>query len=391
MKKIFLAAAVLGFTTLSQVFAQEDAPKPDNKSEEIIIRNKGENNMNLTVQINGDSITVNGKPLNQFVDSVVTIRKRKMIIHDGDRAMAFDFDNNNWQKQMDEAQNNYHRQWKKSKESSRPFLGVTTEKTDGGVKVIEVVASSAAEKAGIKEGDIITKINDKQIEDPEMLSATIVAMKPKDEIKVYYKRNGKQKSSKAILGERKESTTMTYSFQMPDMPELPEVPEAPELQGMQDMMHNNFGMMPRQKKLGLKIQDTEDGMVKVIDVEDSSAAAKAGILKDDILTEIDGKKINNTDDAREQLHPEEGKNTYEVKIKRNGTEMSFTIKIPKKLKNRQFIIRTIKTLSVSRQCLVLPGFFIAKYQLSVLIPEKIISDNATGYCFLLSVFLLHIS
>jgi serine protease Do len=342
MKKLFLAAAVLGFTAMSQVFAQDDTPKTNNKSEEIIIHNKGENDMNLTVQINGDSIMVNGKPLSQFIDSAVTIRKRKMIIHDGDKEMTFNLDNNNWfdndawKKQWDEAKRNYYHQLKKSRESSKPFLGVTTEKTDGGVRVVEVVPASAAEKAGIKQGDIITKINDKKIDNPEMLSATIVAMKPKDEIKVYYKREGKQKNSKAILGERKEEMTMAYSFEMPEMPEMPERPEAPEppeMPEMGDLMnHNNFGMMPRQKKLGLKIQDTEDGMVKVIDVEDSSAAAKAGVLKDDIITEINGNKINNTDEARDQLHPEEGKNSYDIKVKRNGTEMSFTIKIPKKLK-----------------------------------------------------------
>jgi serine protease Do len=216
---------------------------------------------------------------------------------------------------------------------SRPFLGVTTEKTDGGVRVTEVVEGSAAEKAGLKEGDIITKINDKKIEGPEMLSDVIVSMKPKDEIKVYYKREGqKEKNVKAILGERKEERSYSYSFDMPEMPEMPEAPEAPEMPEMQNFSGHDFGMMPRQKKLGLKIQDTEDGMVKVIDVEDSSAAAKAGILKDDIITEINGEKIDNTDEARDQLHPEEGKNSYDIKVKRNGTEMSFTIKIPKRLK-----------------------------------------------------------
>jgi len=81
------------------------------------------------------------------------------------------------------------------------------------------------------------------------------------------------------------------------------MPEMPEM-----MEHGNFDMMPHQKKLGIKIQDTEDGTVKVIAVEDSSAAAKAGIQPNDIITEIDGDKINNTDEARDHLHPEEGKN-----------------------------------------------------------------------------------
>ena len=101
-------------------------------------------------------------------------------------------------------------------------------------------------------------------------------------------------------------------------------------------MNGNFEMnnfFPKQKKLGLKIQDTEDGdNVKIIAVEDSSAAALAGLQKEDVITEIDGKKIANTDDAREQLVPEEGKKMYKMKILRNKQEMNIDVKIPRKLK-----------------------------------------------------------
>ena len=89
----------------------------------------------------------------------------------------------------------------------------------------------------------------------------------------------------------------------------------------------------RQKKLGLKIQDTEESSgVKILEVADSSAAANAGLKKDDIITEIGGKKVSNTDEAREQLMENAEKFNYNIKARRNGNEMSFDIKIPKKLK-----------------------------------------------------------
>ena len=343
MKKLLLAAVVLGFSSF--VFAQDvlppappspalPAPPPpgDKQSEEIIIRNKGDKDLNMTVQINGDSIYVNGKPLNEFIDSQVTIRKRKMMMRDEDKTMAFDFDNGNFQRQWDEAAKKFHGQFKKDKEISRPFLGVTTEKATNGVKVVEVVAESAAEKAGLKEGDIITKINDKVVDNPDALADIVKSQKPQDEVKISYIRNNKNKTVKAVLGERKETKDMAFSFHGPgmetfEMPEQPEMPEMPEM-----MEHGNFDMMPHPKKLGIKIQDTEDGTVKVIAVEDSSAAAKAGIQPNDIITEIDGDKINNTDEARDHLHPEEGKNLYKITVNRNGTELNFDVKIPKKLK-----------------------------------------------------------
>ena len=90
---------------------------------------------------------------------------------------------------------------------------------------------------------------------------------------------------------------------------------------------------PRHQKLGLKIQDTEDGKgVKVLDVDKDSPAEKAGLKKDDIVTEIGDKKVSNTDEAREQLMDSMEKSSYSIKANRNGVPMSFEINIPKKLK-----------------------------------------------------------
>jgi serine protease Do len=340
MKKLLIVATALGFMSFCNVaFAQDEQdeqPKSDKQNEEIIIRNKGDKDMNLTVQINGDSILVNGKPLDEFIDSQVTIKKRKMIIHDGDRAMEY----NNFGKQWEDWGKNFGEQWQQNNEISKPFLGVKTEKSDNGVKILEVIPGSPAEKAGLKEGDIITKVNDNKIDDPQLLSDIVTAQKPKDEITVYYTRNKKESSTKAILAEHKGKRAFAYSFNGPDvhsfeMPEIPEVPEQPEMPEFnfdnQQGHHGDFGMR-QHPRLGLKIQDTDDGTVKIIDVEDSSNAAKAGLLKDDVITEIDGQKINNTDEARDQLHQEEGKKSYNIKVLRNGSELNFDVKIPRKLK-----------------------------------------------------------
>ena len=69
MKKIFLAFAILGFGHFA--FAQ-DEPKTDKQNQEIIICDKGDKDIKMTVEINGDSILINGKPLNEFLDSEVT-------------------------------------------------------------------------------------------------------------------------------------------------------------------------------------------------------------------------------------------------------------------------------------------------------------------------------
>jgi serine protease Do len=91
--------------------------------------------------------------------------------------------------------------------------------------------------------------------------------------------------------------------------------------------------MPNQRKLGLRIQDLEEGEgVKVIDIEKESAAEKAGLQKGDVLVSIGGVKVNNTDDARQELRPSPSKNGYTIKAKRAGKEMTFEVKYPKKIK-----------------------------------------------------------
>ena len=151
------------------------------------------------------------------------------------------------------------------------------------------------------------------------LAEIISGKKPKEEIKIAYIRDGKKKDVKAVLGDRVEERNMVFKYNNSDPMvrgfNAPRVKVRPMPNG--DMFKNfnmddnfNFGpnedlmggMFPRQKRLGLKIQDTEEGgNVKIIDVEDSSAAQNAGLKKDDIITEINGQKISNTDDARDQL------------------------------------------------------------------------------------------
>jgi len=65
-----------------------------------------------------------------------------------------------------------------------------------------VTADSAAEKAGIKEGDIILEINEEKITTKNPLSVIIVKYNPGEEIKLKILREGEEKEVQLILGER---------------------------------------------------------------------------------------------------------------------------------------------------------------------------------------------
>ncbi|MEO6232184.1 MAG: PDZ domain-containing protein [Ferruginibacter sp.] len=321
MKKIFYLLVTVGIfsATAYKATAQDDEIK-NGKDQEIVIRKKGEKNTRVTVDINNDDILINGKPLSEFNDSNITVMKRNRIIRHGNDMFVMPRGGNSFSYDGDEGE-------------SRPFLGVTTEKSDDGVKITDVAKASAAEKAGLKEGDIITKIGSKRIEDPEGLLDAIKSYKPKNEVKIYYQRNGKSNDTKAILGERRQTKIRSFSFNGDNMPRInPEMMKdfKFEMPAMPKQPFHNF-WMPSNKKLGVKIEDAEnDNGAKITNVEGGSVAEKAGLKKDDVITEVDGEKVKNIEDVREHVLENE-KGNYSIKAKRGSTEMSFEIKIPKQI------------------------------------------------------------
>ncbi|MFT3909946.1 MAG: PDZ domain-containing protein [Ferruginibacter sp.] len=349
MKKLLMFAffpwlfIAFGYKAMAQDGMDKER-KDKKEAEEIVIRKKGGKDATIKVEIKGDEVFINGKPLSEYKDDDVTVNKRKTIVRNGGRGgNAFILqDDGNSDITLDPPVMDW------GENTGGAFLGVSTDKVDDGAKITEPVSKeSAACKAGLQKGDIITKIDDTKIDGPGSLFEAINAKKPKDEVKVTYKRDGKEKTTKAILGERKTSFSKSYSYSAPDgsyktytMPyvfsddNIKNFDQLQELQGQLGDLNNNYSFnFPRRQKLGLKIQDTEEGNgVKVLEVQDSSAAATAGLKKDDIITEIGGEKVTNTDEAREQLQENNEKGTYPIKAKRNGSEMTFTIKIPKKLK-----------------------------------------------------------
>jgi serine protease Do len=247
------------------------------------------------------------------------------------------------------------------KREPRAFLGVVTEENEKGARITEVRPESAAAKAGLKEGDIITAVGGKAVSGPEALTELVRARKPEETVELTYLRDKKKKSIKVKLGKQDLSTSKTFEFRVPRMDEdmmreLHEIgPELRrsqmELERAQREMQREFQREHRGRmdgfrwemepgefrkpapKMGIRIEDMEDGKgVKIIDVEAASPAEKAGLKKEDIVTFIDGKKINNTDDARSSLREGREKTSLPVTVMREGKPFNVEVKMPRDLK-----------------------------------------------------------
>ncbi|WFE42148.1 trypsin-like peptidase domain-containing protein [Micromonospora sp. WMMD998] len=85
---------------------------------------------------------------------------------------------------------------------SHPSLGVSVNAAeDGGALVAAVTPGSAAEKAGLQRGDVITKFGDKVINDSNDLVGAVQAGKVGDRVEIQFKRNGSDETATVTLAE----------------------------------------------------------------------------------------------------------------------------------------------------------------------------------------------
>jgi putative serine protease PepD len=85
---------------------------------------------------------------------------------------------------------------------SHPALGVSvTEAEGGGALVSNVTAGSAAAKAGLQQGDVITSVNGKAVNDSDDLVGIIQSASVGDKMTIVFTRNGAEKTVTATLSE----------------------------------------------------------------------------------------------------------------------------------------------------------------------------------------------
>ena len=339
MKRIavnFALAALLGVLSVPAFAQDEKKEKEETKDkkkevETITIQRNTDNKEKTVIEINGDKITVNGKPIEDLKDGDVRVYRNKYKTLEGlnaysmPRARVGGGQNFNWD-------SGDHFNLFNDFDENRAMLGVVTEETEGGVKVTEITDESAAKKAGIKVGDVITKIDDAKIDDPDKLSEVVRKHKPGEKVTVTLLRDKKEQKVTAELGKWKGMSTYSFKpgqdfkMEMPDYKEL----LAPKIQGIPRQGWVYSGGQP---KLGLSVQDTDDGKgVKVIEVDEESNAAKAGLKENDVITNFNDKEVNSADEVAKLVRENKDKPTISLKVKRDGKTQTIEVKMPRKLK-----------------------------------------------------------
>ncbi|MEZ5347160.1 MAG: DegQ family serine endoprotease [Pyrinomonadaceae bacterium] len=192
-----------------------------------------------------------------------------------------------------------------------------------GVLVSNVQADSAAEKAGVKRGDVIVSINDEAIEDGNILRNKVAGTQPDTEITLKIIREGKEITLKAKLGEFQASQSE---------PKLPGQNDAPSSAPNGDEENGKLGLslQPLTPEIAKRLNiPAEVKGVLVTEVDPNSPAAEEGIRRGDVLIEINRTLVSSLADVRKALE-KSGDGPALLLVSRGGQTVFISVKPAKK-------------------------------------------------------------
>ncbi len=181
---------------------------------------------------------------------------------------------------------------------TRGYLGVTMQDVNAdlaqqfnlpdqnGVLVDDVLPNTPAAKAGLKSGDVIIGLNDKVVPDGRTLQLAVSQADPGDTITLKLIRDGRTKTVTVVLAELPSSISKDDNGQNSDQDN-----------GQTDALDGvTVADLDSQIRDQLKVPDDVQGAI-VANVDQDSNSAEAGLLRNDIIVEINHQAVTDSDDA----------------------------------------------------------------------------------------------
>lgn len=251
-----------------------------------------------------------------------------------------------------------------------PQLGVRLSDLDAkaatpGVKIENVHAGSAAEKAGIKAGDVIVEYDGEKVRSARQLTRLVQETADGRAVSIALMRDGKRQTVTATPDARRaawdvgpdveramreaergvreaERGLRDFHFDMPMPPAPPRPPAPPEARRFEFRAPER--MRSPRARLGVTLQpltrDLEDyfgaknGGALVSSVTPDSAASKAGIKAGDVITSINGHSVRDAGDVMEEVADASGEVTIQVVRDKREVTVKALIDKPKGLPPR---------------------------------------------------------
>src|SRR5687768_6116042 len=234
----------------------------------------------------------------------------------------------------------------------RGFLGVSLQNLDDdlrdsyafrgdGVLVSDVSPGSPAEDLGIEEGDILVRIGDDEVDDVEEATELVRSLAPGTRVSITVFRDGNTRSlGRARIGDLRDAADLdddddrvrppappsppeVRSPRTPRTPRTPRVaPRATPAPGVRSFM------LPGRGRLGVETHDLDSDLgayfdapggrgVLILRVLDDTPASRAGLKSGDVILEVGGDDVEDTEALREALR-ERDSGPVNLRILRNG-------------------------------------------------------------------------
>ncbi len=198
-------------------------------------------------------------------------------------------------------------------ETQRAYIGVNPKEMNAqlaekagmkdikGVYVAGVTPNGAAEKAGIKQGDVLTRINGNEVNTVTQLLESVRQYRPGDEVKIQVVRNGYSENYKVRLLNETGSTDMVKRGE--------------------SFYNGTFGLVLQpisqqdMKALGI------NGGLRIVEIR-QGAFQGAGV-EGFIITSVAGKAVSSKTDLENALAGNRSRKTYIEGLYPNGMRMTF--------------------------------------------------------------------
>jgi S1-C subfamily serine protease len=230
------------------------------------------------------------------------------------------------------------------------WLGVGLEDTSGaerGARVRKVVKDSPAEKAGLKEGDVVVRFDGEAVRSAAQLARLVSETPEGRAVAIEVRRDGATQKLEATLAEGRRARLLDMADLhklMPEPPEPPDAPLAPEPPALPDFdfrWHGDdhgplayWGGGPR--KLGIRYQAIEGQLASyfkapgeqallVTSVDEDSPAAKAGLKAGDVIVKLGDRPIEDGRDLRRALERAEPGEQVVVQVLREGRSLDLKV------------------------------------------------------------------
>jgi membrane-associated protease RseP (regulator of RpoE activity) len=237
-----------------------------------------------------------------------------------------------------------------------------------GVGVTEIVKDSPAEKAGLRKDDVILGFNGESVTSTRKLHRLVSESSADQNVRLTISRGGSEQEVSATLSKR-QGTGMLNAKIREDIKQKMELfkKEMPKFKNSDGTWVFNTGSY---RRIGVATQTLTKQLadyfgvsegILVTSVNDNSPAAKAGLKAGDVITAVDGEKVNSPGDISRAIgKKQDGPVTLTVVRDRNTRSVIVT---PEKPPAGTGDIRTIVTPQITIP--VIPAITIQTPQITV--------------------------